>query len=529
MKLNTGIIAHMLPAPPLFVCGNLDHRLCLSDVRFFIPDGDSYNDDILYFTQWDTLRGAGGGLPPYMLCVGGGAAAADFLKRRQVTGLVADGDPLLVFGVIQSIFLRFNQLETELLTALREKAPTGDILNCIAAFFENHAVLYDSDRNLIGSSDLYQPGQDDPYWKETLETGRRSEKMLAEAKKAGIYPHAIRTPTADYVELGPGLPTILTYSYFESGKRLATLVIARTNKPLSVYQLKLLENIAELVSPSLVHIFAGSSGSLENLRSVLTAMLNKELVDSLLLNRCLGLAGWSARDDYVLLLIEVKSALKKSELLTRFRHIYERIFADSVCFAYHDRLVLLVHNDNAEVMAASLPKLETQLLVHNAVCGFSLPFTGISQLNAQYENAEISLLCGDRDKRIRFFRDSLGGYLITRVAAHTPLFPLCHREAVRIYEYDLENGTELLLTLETYLRHNKSLKSASEELFIHRSTMTYRLGCIEKISKLNLDDPSERLHILLSCFVLGILGRQAMGESLTPSSGNKKTAPSHSG
>ena len=96
--------------------------------------------------------------------------------------------------------------------------------------------------------------------------------------------------------------------------------------------------------------------------------------------------------------------------------------------------------------------------------------------------------------------------LVNRIAAEIPLYPLCHREAIRIYEYDQKNGTELLLTLETYLMQYKSLKAAAEELFIHRSTLTYRLGCIEKIAKLALDDPRERLHILLSCIVLSSLG-----------------------
>jgi hypothetical protein len=508
MKLNTGIIAHALPTVPPFVCGPPAHKLCLSDVRFFITGSEAFSDEILYFANWETLRNYDGDLPPYLFCIGGGAEAAACFKDRSITGIiVGDGEPLRMFGVVQSVFLRFNQLEAALLKELRQMSPTRAILNCCADFFENHAVLYDSDRNMIDTSDLYQPAADDPYWSETLKTGRRSEKLLAEAKKAGVYPNALRTPSSDYVDLGPGLPKILTYSYFESGKRLATLVIAQTNKPLSAYQLKLLDHIAELFSSHLTHIFSGATGFLENLRAVFCAMLNKESVDPLLVARGLGLAGWSAEDDYLLILIEFARTASNLEPLTRLRHIYERIFQDCVSFVYNGRLVLLVHNDTAEVMSAGLSKLEKQLAANNAACGLSLPFKGVLQLHAQYENAELSLRYGSRKNSIRLLKESIGGYLIERIAAHTPLYPLCHRETVRLLEYDTENNTNLLQTLEAYLRHNKSLKSAAEELFIHRSTMTYRLGCIEKIAKLNLDDPEERLHILLSCIVLQNLGR----------------------
>ncbi len=76
---------------------------------------------------------------------------------------------------------------------------------------------------------------------------------------------------------------------------------------------------------------------------------------------------------------------------------------------------------------------------------------------------------------------------------------------MRIHEYDLANGTDFLLTLETYLMNNKSLMAAADKLFIHRSTLTYRLNAIEKITPIQLDDPGERLHILLSCIVLRAL------------------------
>jgi DNA-binding PucR family transcriptional regulator len=158
-------------------------------------------------------------------------------------------------------------------------------------------------------------------------------------------------------------------------------------------------------------------------------------------------------------------------------------------------------------MSECLPKLEKQLNVHDAVCGLSFPFKGILQLGSQYVNAEIALRNGDKNKRVRPLSEAITAPIVNRIAADIPLYPLCHREAVRIFEYDARNGTELLLTLETYLMQYKSLKAAAEELFVHRSTLTYRLGCIEKIAKLSLDDPKERLHILLSCIMLRSLGR----------------------
>lgn len=507
MKLNTGIIAQSLPFAPSYICGTPDHPLTLCDVRFLPANISVYSEDIIYFAEWSKLASEKK-IPDVMFCVGG-AEAAEFFKKRNITGIIAESeDPIGIFSIIQSIFLRYNQLENSLLTALHAKAPAREILDCVAEFFQNHVILYDSERNLIESSSLYIPADDDPYWKEALQTGKRSEKMLAEARKHNVHLDAIRTPTSDYVNLGPGLPNIMTYSFFDGGRRLATLTVAETNKPLSVYQLRLLDHVASLLSPGLFRIYPVTPGHLESLRSVLSAMLNKEIADPLVAARCVGQAGWSMDDDYLLLLISFPESMRNSETLGRCQHVYERIFPDCVVLKHKDNLVLIIHRDSHEVMSECLPRLEKQLNAHNAVCGMSFPFKGIAQIQAQYAYADIAVQYGDKGKRIRLLSEAISLPIISKIAADMPLYPLCHREAVRIFEYDQENGTELLLTLETYLLHYKSLKSAAEALYIHRNTMTYRLGCIEKIASISLDDPRERLHLLLSCIVLRTLGRQ---------------------
>jgi len=59
MKLNTGIIAHALTPPPLFICGTPDHGLTLSDVRFLLPGKGPYEKDILYFAPRGETAGGG--------------------------------------------------------------------------------------------------------------------------------------------------------------------------------------------------------------------------------------------------------------------------------------------------------------------------------------------------------------------------------------------------------------------------------------------------------------------------------------
>jgi len=269
----------------------------------------------------------------------------------------------------------------------------------------------------------------------------------------------------------------------------------------------LLEYVAELLAPNLYALRTATCGNRKGLRDACAAIIAGEPVDPLLLANILASLSWHVDDNYILLLIKFPKEETTSETLARYLHIYERIFPDAIATVYMDCLVLLVHNDSADLMSKCLPQLEKQLVKHKARCGVSFPFNNLLQLDAQYSNAKIALAAAGQDKPISLFGDAITEYIVGRIAAEVPLYPLCNREAIRLYNYDLENGTDLLLTLETYLKHNKSLKAAAAELFIHRSTMTYRLGCIKKLTKINFESARERLHLLLSCIVLRTLGR----------------------
>jgi hypothetical protein len=512
MNLNTGIIAGALPYLTQYVSGQQDHPLVLSDIRTLPPEYGLYSENILYFAEWSALRQLSGEYPAYAVCVGGGKDAADFFESRGITGIVLDDNsPSVAFSIIQSLFLRCNQLENRLLKSLLLRETTQEVLNCCSEFFLNHVILFDSELNLIDYSTNFLPGDDDIIWRETLENKKRSDKMYSQSKKMNLTHDQAISPRSEMVDLGAGFQRHMIISFFDSTRRVASLVVVENNKPLFPCHLKLLDYISEIIGPGLNDRYATLFGSLESLRTLFVAMLNKVGVDPLVVTRCLGLMGWGMRDDFRLFLTSFPENSRNTDTLTRYLYIYENVFPECVVFKYIESLVLIVHNDTREVMAECMPVLEKQLKAHHAVCGVSLPFNSILQINSQYLIADTAIQLGDKSKTLRFVKDIITNHLINKVASSAPIIPLCHREAVRIFDYDRENRTELLLTLETYLRQNKSLKAAAEELFIHRSTMTYRLGCIDKLAKIDYDDSRERLHVLLTCIVLRNLGNTQLG------------------
>lgn len=68
----------------------------------------------------------------------------------------------------------------------------------------------------------------------------------------------------------------------------------------------------------------------------------------------------------------------------------------------------------------------------------------------------------------------------------------------KLYEYGVEHNTNLIDTLECYLEQDCCIQSAARELFIHASTLRYRLEKAEKITGHDLKDKDTKLEIQLA-------------------------------
>ncbi|MBV9605903.1 MAG: GAF domain-containing protein [Solirubrobacterales bacterium] len=98
-------------------------------------------------------------------------------------------------------------------------------------------------------------------------------------------------------------------------------------------------------------------------------------------------------------------------------------------------------------------------------------------------------------------------YLVHIAAENAPHDRM--RAAVdRLIEYDAKRRTSLLDTLERYLAERRSVIESARELFIHPNTLRQRLGRIEELTGLNLDE-DDLLSLELAIKLARLHGRPA--------------------
>lgn len=137
--------------------------------------------------------------------------------------------------------------------------------------------------------------------------------------------------------------------------------------------------------------------------------------------------------------------------------------------------------------------------------GVAGPKPGASGAHYALVQAEHALVIGRAlhgDGRTTHF-DELGPYCFVLTQPATDVRAFAERVLGPLIEDD--RHSELVDTLEVYLRTQGNLNEVARRIFLHRNTVRHRLKRIAKLTGADLDDPDMRL-----AFQLAILGRRAL-------------------
>lgn len=146
-------------------------------------------------------------------------------------------------------------------------------------------------------------------------------------------------------------------------------------------------------------------------------------------------------------------------------------------------------------------RLRDALLQCGCAAGRSPIFTELSDFFAYYRSALTALrfapaVPGD----IRAFEETVLPYAASLLREHS-VIDLRHPALRTLREYDLDHGTQLFGTLESFLSHNCSYADTAAELYIHRSTLLYRLQRISELTDISLKHYPTQLHLQMSFLI----------------------------
>ena len=213
--------------------------------------------------------------------------------------------------------------------------------------------------------------------------------------------------------------------------------------------------------------------------------------------------GWRLHDPYDVVIFELSRDLPPetsmeyiSEQITALCYDCYTMLEDSVLYCLRNLRLSLYSKDDFHQEIV-------YFLRENVIkSGFSMIFTDLKKISLYKHQAREALCLGKK------YNPTQWCYLFSKYQLQhllsTPYPPkdVCCRALLTLMEIDRKKGSDLYQTLKCYLNNQCNATKTSDQLFIHRTTLIYRIKTISELTGINLENPDTYLHLLLSCRIL---------------------------
>lgn len=189
---------------------------------------------------------------------------------------------------------------------------------------------------------------------------------------------------------------------------------------------------------------------------------------------------YSLRDDNIIIFIKEKTDIDNSTLLKSFKSDLKNL----------NDFVLSICKDDG------------------FVAGIGRKAEGYENFIKSYQQAidSINIGRGLNKDNIIFDYEELGSFkLISDISKSKDVKKYIPSSVLSLIKIDSEKNSELLKTLEGYVKNNKHIKNTSRELFIHPKTVSYRLEQIKSLTGIDLEDANQLFEIQIGIKILNFL------------------------
>ncbi len=212
--------------------------------------------------------------------------------------------------------------------------------------------------------------------------------------------------------------------------------------------------------------------------------------------------------------------LAKNHLLQSMLAMMNEQNSGAIVVEQGDFLILLPncekHQSGASLRKVLQPLAEAIYVLIKQVLGecpvlitFGGFYDSIQGLRNSYDEAKATLrICQNQvlHQSIVWYDDAALYVLLDRIAEQPDTHQWFERTIGSLLDYDRENGTSLVQTLEAYFDANQQIQPAAYHLFVHPKTLKYRLRRIEEILGTNPFSAEQHLSYYLACKLARMLG-----------------------
>lgn len=416
---------------------------------------------------------------------------------------VYDQEFLKTVNTLSQIFQRFRDFEAELNWLLNHGGNLDDLCAAATSYLQNPVYIHDSVFAILalpchveGMLELdYNPETGKyfiPLWLvEDFKFSEGYRETLRQTKAAiwgtNHYPYHMRS---------------LYINIWDMNYYRARLLVNELHAALRPGDSLLLEYLADYVLLMLRRDDMIAVQNRRDLVSTLQSLIAAGKADRRDLQILITTLGWGETGHFLMVKLQSQEQGNAVTSISVLRSSLAAAFPEAFIFFYERQLCMVTDLDVSGLdQPAFRSRLAPFLRDSLMYAGVSLPVESILDLKTAYVQADYAM---ERAFRLRShqwcmaFEDCALEYLISQIEPPTFL-PLYLSPALRfLRQYDAVHGSQYFTTLKIFLQNERSIPKTAAALIIHRTTLLYRLDKIESLTKLDLDNETTRLYLLLS-------------------------------
>lgn len=504
-KLNMRVIADALErkSRQILYYGSND-VCCLEEARMYYP-GMKLKKNYVYLVPGGEVDGL------FRTCAGMafvivGETNMDFLPENSPMVQVIDGSGALeIFEIVQDTFETYKRWDWRLQRALYSTRPLDEMVLASIKVFRNPMFIHDTNFFII-SDPKHVPEMLE--WSTDPRTGQKivPPQVINDFMVDMVYLEGMKDKKAVMFPAEQRGYRILYYNLWNDGRYAGRILVDEIYHPIQPGDFMVLDYLGKVVETCLKNRRITWMHPENDAERFYPDFLEQKEKDERRIMNYLHYLCWNRRDHYCCLSIEAEQKeFSAVSSMATLGQIEAQISAGQAIY-YNNGIVVVINLSFAgSSIAEILSKMAVLLRDSLLKVGVSSEIDDFMELPQAYRQACIALDFGRNSESMYwyyYFNDYMLEYIIDRASREIPVNLLCSDSLKLLKKYDGENHTDLYHTLKVYLSLDQNVLQTSKELYVHRSTVFYRLDRIQKLTGVNLQDARERLKLLISFYML---------------------------
>lgn len=411
-----------------------------------------------------------------------------------------------LYDIVQAVFEHNRKWNTQMQNILNHNGGIRELCEPAFTYFNNPIFVHNAQFYIIASP-VHQDNMDP--WDLDERTGlyMLSSDLINTFKLSPVYFETLNTKgpqifPADQV----GYRVLYINIWNDFGRYEGRICVDELNSPFRKGQYLALEHLARLIRLVLRRRNSEDISFSRPFETFLCQVISQKVTSEKTIHDMLEMNGWNMHDRYVCFKMELTNRDRKLMSAVNTCNYIEATLQDCHAISYENSILILLNlSKNGRELTECINDLTYIVREGLLKTGISNIFSDFKNISFAYQQASLALYYGSLRQPtiwIHRYQDYVMDYIFDMVCKELPAEFICSDKLFTLMDYDRQNKTSLYETLSVYMKNSQNAEQTAKELFLHRSTLFYRLRKIKNLTGLDWTNEKERTYLQFSLDLL---------------------------